>query len=203
MRVSLAITSAALLVASAPGASQPMPPMGPMSPMAGPILAYCPTTIIPPRRGGRILGIPIPGVPPMPPMPGLSTPSFGGTTSASISGGAPVMFVNRWASAGKTGFSHVIEGPVGPVRIILETCSDAGGGETVAIYPADSVGQRVQRKPRYIFSIANRRGNVRYANAVIAPSRRGAARGTIHMAVIVENASGRFHSGAYRLTVGP
>ena len=59
----------------------------------------------------------------------------------------------------------------------------------------------MERKPRYIFSIANRRGNVRHATVTIPQIGREPGMGTLHFAVVVENASGRFHQGAYRLTV--
>ncbi|MGH6705921.1 MAG: hypothetical protein ACREB1_03845 [Sphingomicrobium sp.] len=130
----------------------------------------------------------------------LPTPSFGGTTRATL-GTAPVSLSNRWASAGKTTFSHIIEGRPGRVHVTLETCSTASGGETVAIYPATAAGQRMPRRPRVIFSIAVPRGNVRHATLTIPPSRTGSGTGSVHLAVVVENASGRFHQGAYRLTL--
>jgi len=129
----------------------------------------------------------------------LPTASFGGTTRATLAS-APVTLSNRWASAGKTTFSHIIEGRPGRVHLTLETCSSASGGETVAIYPATAGGQRMPRKPRVIFSIAVPRGNVRHGTVTIPPVRAGAPTGSVHLAVVVENASGRFHQGAYRLT---
>lgn len=51
-----------------------------------------------------------------------------------------------------------------------------------------------------MFSVAAPRGNVRQAAAYIAPSRPGSATGTLGLVVVVENASGRFHNGDYRLT---
>ncbi|HEY0628640.1 MAG TPA: hypothetical protein VGD23_04865 [Sphingomicrobium sp.] len=129
--------------------------------------------------------------------PAAPTPAFGGTTRARLDA-APVTFTNRWASAGKPVFSHVIEGRPGRVHLTLETCSSATGGETVAIYPATAAGQRMPRKPRVMFSIAVPRGNVRHAIVTIPAARSGI--GSVHIAVVVENASGRFHQGAYRLT---
>ena len=127
-------------------------------------------------------------------------PSAGGTTSGNVAAG-PVTFVNGWASAGKTTFSHVIAGPPGPVRLTLETCSSATGGETVAIYPATASGERMPRRPRVMFSIAVPRGNVRTATMTIPAARRGERHGAAHVAVVVENAGGKLHRGAYRLTV--
>lgn len=197
MRFSLAI-AAGLVVAAAPGASQTVAPPAP----GGPIIAHCPTAEIA-VRPGRILGIPIPAMPggpllaPIPP-----TPEFGGTTYAHMgSGMVGARFFNRWASAGKTTFSHILHGPARPVRLTLETCSTASGGETIAIYPATTAGLRMPRRPRYIFSIANRRGNVRQATVHIPQIGREPGMGTLHFAVVVENASGRFHQGAYRLTL--
>lgn len=179
MRFSL-IIAAGLVVAAAPSASQTVAPPVP----GGAIVAHCPTAAIP---GSPVLA---------------PTSAFGGTTYAHMgSGMVGAGFFNRWASAGKTTFSHILHGPAGPVRLTLETCSDAGGGETVAIYPATAAGLRMERKPRYIFSIANRRGNVRHATVTIPQIGREPGMGTLHFAVVVENASGRFHQGAYRLTV--
>lgn len=195
----MVLTAVGLAVAgSTPGASQTVAPPVP----GGPIVAHCPTAAIP-ARPGRILGIPIPHIPggpvlaPIPP-----TPAFGGTTYLHMgSGMVGAGFFNRWASAGKTTFSHILHGPAGPVRLMLETCSTAGGGETVAIYPALPSGLRMPRRPRYIFSIANRHGNVRHATVHIPQVGREPGMGTLHFAVVIENASGRFHQGAYRLTV--
>lgn len=130
--------------------------------------------------------------------PTAPTPSFGGTTRATLDA-APVTLSNRWASAGKTTFSHVIEGRPGRIHLTLETCSSASGGETVAIYPATAAGQRMPKKPRVMFSIAVPRGNTRHATATIPAARSG--NGSLHVAVVIENASGRPHQGAYRLTV--
>ena len=131
--------------------------------------------------------------------PSASTPALGGTSRLVLTGGT-ASTMNSWASAGQTRFHHLVEGPPGPVRLTLETCSSASGGETVAIYPATAAGERVPRRPRVMFSIAVRRGNIRYATATIPPGR-AKAPGVLSLVVVVENASGRFHQGAYRLTV--
>ena len=167
------LLAAIAILAASPGQSQmPLP-------------AGAPATILCPGSSGAMAS---------------PTPSFGGTTRATLAAG-PASLTNRWASAGKTTFSHIIEGRPGRVRVTLETCSSASGGETVAIYPATAAGQRMQRRPRVIFSIAVPRGNVRHATLNIPPSRAGSATGSVHLAVVVENASGRFHQGAYRLTM--
>ena len=49
-----------------------------------------------------------------------------------------------------------------------------------------------------MFSIAVPRGNDRHATLTIPAARSGT--GSVHLAVVIENASGRFHQGAYRLT---
>ena len=121
-------------------------------------------------------------------------PSTGGTTNGNLASGS-VNLTNGWGSAGQTTFSHVIEGTPGRVKLTLETCSSASGGETVAIYPATASGQRMPRRPRVIFSIAVPRGNARTATMTIPASRKA------HIAVVIENASGRHHQGAYRLTI--
>ena len=145
---------------------------------------------------GLFAAVPIAGQPVLPAASLCATvpPSAGGTSTGNLAAG-PVIFSNGWESAGKTTFSHVIEGAPGRVRLTLETCSSAGGGETVAIYPATAAGERMPRRPRVMFSIAVPRGNVRTATMVIPATRRA------HIAVVIENASGRPHRGAYRLTI--
>ncbi len=125
----------------------------------------------------------------------------GSGTTAALTAGTPVSFTNQWSSSDPSTFHHRITGPVGGTRITLETCSSASGGETVAVYPATAAGARAPRRPRVVFAIANRRGNTRHATATIQPSRAGARSGTLHLAVVVENASRRHNRGAYRLTV--
>lgn len=176
-------------------AQVPPPPLPP----GAPIVVMCPAPGGPARTVGRILGVPVPAPRAIMPPPGAWTPEFAGTQAATLSTGV-VTFANTWASPRVTRFHHLIEGPVGPVRLTLETCSSATGGETVAIYPATAAGERIPRRPRVMFSIAVPRGNVRQAAAYIAPSRPGSATGRLSLVVVVENASGRFHQGAYRLT---
>jgi hypothetical protein len=122
-------------------------------------------------------------------------PAADGTATTGNLESGPLVFTNGWASSGKTTFSHLIKGAPGRVQLTLETCSSAAGGETVAIYPATAAGQRMPRRPRVMFSIAVPRGNMRSAAMTIPAS------GTAHIAIVIENASGRLHQGAYRLTI--
>lgn len=178
-------------------AQVPLPP--PPLPPGAPIVALCPAAASPARTVGRILGVPVPAPRAVIPPPAAWTPEFAGTQVASLASGI-TSFTNTWASPRVTRFHNVIEGPVGPVRLTLETCSTATGGETVAIYPATAAGQRVPRRPRVMFSIAVPRGNMRQAVAYITPSRPGSPTGSLSLVVVIENASGRFNHGAYRLT---
>jgi hypothetical protein len=116
-------------------------------------------------------------------------------------GSGPVVVTGRWASAAKSSFHHFVSGLAGPVRLTLETCSSAAGGEAVAIYRATFSGERMPRKAPVIFSIAVPSGDVRTARAAIAPSSSISLTGTLRLAVEIENASGKFGHGAYRLTI--
>lgn len=193
-RIALLAASGVLLALPAL-AQLPPPPLAPVAP----ITALCPVASSPARTVGRILGVPVPAPGRVMPPPSAWTPEFGGTQAATLAGGM-ASFTNTWSSPRVTRFHHLITGPVGPVRLTLETCSTATGGVTVAVYPATAAGLRVPRRPRVMFSIAVPRGNLRDAAAVIAPPRPGWATGTLSLVVVVENASGRFHQGAYRLT---
>lgn len=112
---------------------------------------------------------------------------------------APQLLANRWQSAGFSTFRHVIEGPPGRVNLVLDACTSASGGETVAVYPVDRQG--VRKTPRIMFVIATLRGNARSGSLVLPKPPPGQKVSKLPVMVVVENASGRPHSGAYRLTV--
>ena len=111
----------------------------------------------------------------------------------------PQVLANRWQSDRYTSFRHIIEGPPGRVNLVLDACTSASGGETVAVYPIDRHG--VRKTPRIMFVIATLRGNARSASLVLPKPPRGQRISKVPIMVVVENASGRPHSGAYRLTV--
>ena len=111
----------------------------------------------------------------------------------------PQVLANRWQSAGFSTFRHVIEGPPGRVKLVLDACTSASGGETVAVYPTDRQG--VRKSPRIMFVIATLRGNARSGSLVLPQPPRGQKVSKVPVIVVVENASGRPHNGSYRLTV--
>ena len=111
----------------------------------------------------------------------------------------PQVLANRWQSDRYTSFRHMIEGPPGRVNLVLDACTSASGGETVAVYPVDRRG--VRKTPRIMFVIATLRGNARSASLVLPKPPRGQRISKMPIMVVVENASGRPHTGAYRLTV--
>lgn len=111
----------------------------------------------------------------------------------------PQVLANRWQSDRFTSFRHLIEGPPGRVNLVLDACTSASGGETVAVYPVD--GRGVRKTPRIMFVIATLRGNARSGSLVLPKPPRGQKLSKVPVMVVVENASGRPHTGAYRLTV--
>ena len=108
------------------------------------------------------------------------------------------VFSNTWQSDGYTTFQHVIEGAPGKVNLVLNACTSASGGETVAVYRVDAQG--VRKTPRIMSVIATLRGNARSASVTLARPPRGEQTSRLPIMIVVENASGREHTGEYRLT---
>lgn len=114
-------------------------------------------------------------------------------------GGAPMVLANRWNANDYTTFRHVIEGPPGKVNLSLKACTDASGGETVAVYLMDRNGAR--KTGWRMFVIATRKGNARSGSLTLPMPARGQTLSKLPIMVVVENASGRPHVGEYQLTV--
>lgn len=113
--------------------------------------------------------------------------------------GRDQVFADHWSSDRFTTFRHVIEGPPGRVNLKLDACTSASGGETVAVYLTDAQGAR--RTGWRLFVIGTRNGNSRSGTLTLPPIARGRKIGRLPIMVVVENASGRPHTGQYRLTV--
>jgi hypothetical protein len=108
---------------------------------------------------------------------------------------------NRWDSDQPTTFRHTLEGAPGRKTLRIDATTSAGGGETVAVYPAGPGGER--GKVRILFVIATTQGNTRTGTVTLPEPRRGEAVGRLPIVVVVENASGRRNSGEYTLTLAP
>lgn len=108
-------------------------------------------------------------------------------------------FSNSWNSDRPTQFSHVLDGEPGKVTLTLKAKTTASGGETVAVYFADAQGNR--KTGWRLFVIATRNGNSASKSVVIPKPKANHKTSKVPLVVVVENASGRMHSGDYTLTV--
>ena len=108
-------------------------------------------------------------------------------------------FSNRWNSDRPTQFSHVLEAEPGNVTLTLTAKTTASGGETVAVYFADAQGNR--KTGWRLFVIATRSGNSASKSVVIPKPKPNHKTDKVPLMVVVENASGKMHSGDYTLTV--
>lgn len=108
-------------------------------------------------------------------------------------------FSNTWNSDRPTRFSHVLDGEPGKVTLTLTTKTTASGGETVAVYFADAQGNL--KTGWRLFAIATRNGNSASKSVVIPKSKPNHKTSKVPLIVVVENASGKMHSGDYTLTV--
>jgi hypothetical protein len=110
-------------------------------------------------------------------------------------------YANSWDSATRSRFQHVIEAPPGRARLTIHARTNAGGGETVAIYPTTAAGGR--GGVRIAFVIATTVGNSRSATVTIPRPARNEQFGRLPVTVDVENASGRQLAGEYSIIVEP
>ena len=118
---------------------------------------------------------------------------------SSIAMGQMGPFSNSWNSDRPTQFSHVIEAEAGKVTLTLKAKTTASGGETVAVYFADAQGNR--KTGWRLFVIATRNGNSASKSVVIPKPKANHKTSKVPLVVVVENASGKMHSGEYTLTV--
>ena len=104
-------------------------------------------------------------------------------------------YTNTWDSDQFSRFRHTLHSATpGANSLTLTAQTDAGGGETVAVYPIGPDGER--RTVRLIFVVADIDGTTGTETIDIP------AEG-LPVEVAVENAGGRRHSGNYSLTIGP
>jgi hypothetical protein len=108
-------------------------------------------------------------------------------------------FSNSWNSDRPTQFSHVLDGEPGKVTLTLTAKTTASGGETVAVYFADAQGNR--KTGWRLFVIATRNGNSASKSVIIPKPKANHKTSKVPLVVVVENASGKMHSGDYTLTV--
>ncbi len=102
-------------------------------------------------------------------------------------------YTNTWDSDQFSRFRHTLSSATpGPNSITLTAQTDAGGGETVAVYPLGPDGER--RTVRLIFVVADIDGTTGTETVDIP------AEG-LPVEVVVENAGGRRHAGSYTLTL--
>jgi hypothetical protein len=103
-------------------------------------------------------------------------------------------YANSWDSDQFSRFRHTLNAATpGGHSLTLAAQTNAGGGETVAVYPIGPDGER--RTVRLIFVIADVDGTTGTETVDIP------AEG-LPVEVVVENAGGRRHAGRYTLTIG-
>lgn len=108
---------------------------------------------------------------------------------------------NRWQSATRSRFHHVLEGNPGPYRLTIRASTTSPGGETVAVYPQTAGGER--GSSRIGFVIATTVGNAEEMFVTIPLPPKGETQGRLPIIVDVENASGREYTGDYSLELAP
>ena len=102
-------------------------------------------------------------------------------------------YTNTWDSDQFSRFRHTLNSATpGSNSLTLTAQTNAGGGETVAVYPIGPDGER--RTVRLIFVVADIDGTTGTETVDIP------AEG-LPVEVVVENAGGRRHAGNYTLTV--
>jgi hypothetical protein len=102
-------------------------------------------------------------------------------------------YANTWDSDQFSRFRHTLNSATpGANGLTLTAQTDAGGGETVAVYPIGPDGER--RTVRLIFVIADRDGTTGTETVDIPVE-------GLPVEVVVENAGGRRHTGNYTVTV--
>ena len=104
-------------------------------------------------------------------------------------------YTNTWDSDQFSRFRHTLNSATpGSNSLTLTAQTDAGGGETVAVYPIGSDGER--RTVRLIFVVADIDGTTG-TETVDIPA------GGLPVEVVIENAGGRRHAGSYTVTIAP
>ena len=107
-------------------------------------------------------------------------------------------YTQSWDSMRPVRFDHVIEGPPGPVTLLLDGRT-LDGNQTVAVYRADSNGVRI---PGWrLFVITTRDGNRASGTLTLPKPARGESVGKQPVIVMVENHSRRRSQGEFALRV--
>lgn len=124
-----------------------------------------------------------------------------GAAGTVLGAGASGELSNSWRSSTRSRFHHVLEGAPGRYRLTIRATTTSPGGETVAVYPQTSGGER--GSPRIGFVIATTQGNAEEMFVTIPQPPEGETQGSLAIVVDVENASGREYSGNYTLELQP
>jgi hypothetical protein len=104
-------------------------------------------------------------------------------------------YTNSWDAAEFSRYRHTLNAATpGEHAVTLQATTNASGGETVAVYPVGPDGER--QTVRIMFVIADVDGESEEATVEIPAGGR-------EVEVVIENAGGRRHAGAYTLTVAP
>lgn len=104
-------------------------------------------------------------------------------------------YTNAWDSDQFSSFRHTLNAATpGTHALTLTALTNAGGGETVAVYPIGPDGQR--QTVRIIFVIADVDGTTGTENVDIP------AEG-LPVEVVIENAGGRRLAGNYTISIAP
>ncbi len=130
--------------------------------------------------------------------------AFAGAASGARPDAMPVgdsdAYTERWDSMRPVTFDHVIEGPPGPVTLILEGRT-LDGNQTVAVYRVDRNGVRI---PGWkMFVITTREGNKATAMLTLPRPPEGETVARQPVEIVVENYSGRRSQGDFALRVVP
>jgi len=110
----------------------------------------------------------------------------------------PEAFSESWDSMRPVRFEHVIEGPPGPVTLVLDGRT-VDGNQTVAVYRVDRNGVRI---PGWrLFVITTREGNSATGTITLPPPPEGETVARQPVVIAVENLSGRRSQGEFALRV--
>lgn len=121
----------------------------------------------------------------------------GGDPGAAFGSGA---YTQSWDSMRPVRFEHVIEGPPGPVTLLLDGRT-LDGNQTVSVYRVDRYGVRV---PGWrMFVITTREGNRAAGTLTLPRPPEGETIARQPVVIVVENHSGRRSQGEFALRVIP
>lgn len=126
-----------------------------------------------------------------------ASPMPGGDSGAALD---PDAYTQSWDSMRPVRFEHVIEGPPGPVTLLLDGRT-LDGNQTVSVYRVDRYGVRV---PGWrMFVITTREGNRAAGTLTLPRPPEGETIARQPVVIVVENHSGRRSQGEFALRVIP